>query len=693
MTGDRRVSSGTRNTATSLSMWRDLPRIVRQVRACTSGSRRQTLLLLRDYWTLLASAHFDRAYYLSANPDVAASGMDPLLHFIWYGEAESRKPTRALSRAVLARIATRAHGTVSGSPLAAYARGALPELAEHERVPFDICLTRLPEVVASKRDDHRSVVVYTAIFDDYDVLRQPVVVNAEVDYVCFSDREMKDAGCWQVRSPDFFHTNPRRAARYVKMHPHVFFPHHEWSIWIDGRASIRVDPLHLIDEYGQKGPLHAYLHPDRELVAEEAEAVIEAALDSPEIVRAQVARNHARGMPVDAPLHETNVLLRRHRESKVMAHSQVWYEELQQGSVRDQLSFDFAAWRTGLRVNSFGPRPLNVRNDARFVFAKHATSVRNAVGHTRASRGAITPPPLYPAPIANAASVECADTDIVICVHDALPDVIECLHSVDLGRMDGERLIVVDDGSSHSTAAWLSTHVGLANPRDRLIRRDEAGGYTVAANTGLRASTAPFVVLLNSDTVVPSGWLRKLRRAAASGPCIGLVGPLSNAAGYQSVPLLEAETGGFAINAIPSPLTVADLDALCGRIGQGLYPRVPVINGFCMLVSRPVIEAAGYFDEVAFPKGYGEETDYCFRAWAIGHAAVVACDTYVFHAKSRSYTTARRNVLAAEASITLERMWSPARLRSAAATLEQHPWLAKIREEVATNIASASAAG
>ncbi|MBD3676952.1 MAG: hypothetical protein HUJ27_00950 [Rhodobacteraceae bacterium] len=35
---------------------------------------------------------FDAEYYLAANPDVAASGRDPLLHFIRYGRAEGRPP-------------------------------------------------------------------------------------------------------------------------------------------------------------------------------------------------------------------------------------------------------------------------------------------------------------------------------------------------------------------------------------------------------------------------------------------------------------------------------------------------------------------------------------------------------------------------------------------------------------------------
>jgi hypothetical protein len=36
--------------------------------------------------------HLDRAYYLKTNPDVARAAMDPVHHYVMYGEAEGRTP-------------------------------------------------------------------------------------------------------------------------------------------------------------------------------------------------------------------------------------------------------------------------------------------------------------------------------------------------------------------------------------------------------------------------------------------------------------------------------------------------------------------------------------------------------------------------------------------------------------------------
>lgn len=53
-------------------------------RALPAPSPRDTIAFLRP--------HLDRAHYLSTNPDVARAAMDPVLHYVLYGEAEGRTP-------------------------------------------------------------------------------------------------------------------------------------------------------------------------------------------------------------------------------------------------------------------------------------------------------------------------------------------------------------------------------------------------------------------------------------------------------------------------------------------------------------------------------------------------------------------------------------------------------------------------
>src|SRR5690606_30203105 len=131
--------------------------------------------------------------------------------------------------------------------------------------------------------------------------------------------------------------------------------------------------------------------------------------------------------------------------------------------------------------------------------------------------------------------------------------------------------------------------------RVQLIRSDEPLRYTKAANTGLKASTAELVVLLNSDTIVNADWALKLADVAFSRPFTGIVGPISNAASSQSIPQTKGSGTQTAINELPQGKSIADIDAfLESQVVAGLYPTVPLVHGFCFAVRREVLEQVGY---------------------------------------------------------------------------------------------------
>jgi glycosyltransferase involved in cell wall biosynthesis len=77
-----------------------------------------------------------------------------------------------------------------------------------------------------------------------------------------------------------------------------------------------------------------------------------------------------------------------------------------------------------------------------------------------------------------------------------------------------------------------------------------------------------------------------------------------------------------------------------------VYPRLPFLNGFCMLIKKRALKKIGLFDEKTFGAGYGEENDFALRATGSGWELAVADDAYVFHAQSKSYSTERRLELA-----------------------------------------------
>ncbi|RME59490.1 MAG: glycosyltransferase [Caldilineae bacterium] len=245
-----------------------------------------------------------------------------------------------------------------------------------------------------------------------------------------------------------------------------------------------------------------------------------------------------------------------------------------------------------------------------------------------------------------------ASVDIIVCVHNALEDVQRCLDSVVRWTAEPYRLILVDDGSEESTAGYLADFARQHPENVLLLRSDEATGYTRAANRGLRASTGDFVVLLNSDTIVTEGWLDRMIACAETDPQIGLVGPLSNTASWQSVPQVDAG-GDWAENPLPPGMDVQSWARQIVQASGRIHPPMPFLNGFCLMVRRQVMDEIGIFDEEAFAAGYGEENDYCLRARDAGWKLALADDAYVYHAQSRSYSHERRKQLSDRAGQVL----------------------------------------
>jgi GT2 family glycosyltransferase/glycosyltransferase involved in cell wall biosynthesis/SAM-dependent methyltransferase len=275
-----------------------------------------------------------------------------------------------------------------------------------------------------------------------------------------------------------------------------------------------------------------------------------------------------------------------------------------------------------------------------------------------------------------------APVDVIVCVHDAPDDVRRCLESVVRHTRPPFHLILVDDASAPETAGILAA---FARQHGATLRVNDAPrGYTRAANQALAVASGTYAVLLNSDTVVGPGWLDRLVACAESDERIGMVGPLSNTASWQSVPEVLAESGDWATNPLPDGLDVDTMADLVARRAGRLYPPMPLLNGFCLLMRRALIDAIGLFDEARFGEGYGEENDFALRARAAGWRLALADDVYVWHGQSRSYSTERRLELSARANAALLARHDRTLVEESVARCRTDPVLEGIRARAAT---------
>ena len=295
-----------------------------------------------------------------------------------------------------------------------------------------------------------------------------------------------------------------------------------------------------------------------------------------------------------------------------------------------------------------------------------------------------------PMPAASRMALPQTEIDIVVPVFNALSDVKLCLESIK-HRQDGckVRVFVVNDGSDAETTNWLRDYCD--NELFLLIEHPHNLGYTRAVNSGLRATTAPYAITLNSDTIVTTGWLKGLLRCINASQEIGIAGPLSNAASWQNVPQLFDTDGTFAINVLGPDATPDSMAAIVAQASRRTYPRVPFVNGFCFMIKRAVLNAVGFMDEENFPVGYGEENDFCIRAADAGFALAIADDTYVFHAKSKSFGHSKRKELSEQGSAALKRKHSAEKFAALVNKVKNTKQLDAVRSAVKAALMQAAA--
>jgi len=231
----------------------------------------------------------------------------------------------------------------------------------------------------------------------------------------------------------------------------------------------------------------------------------------------------------------------------------------------------------------------------------------------------------------------------VIIVNYNTGDYLErCLASLDTHRGDvGIDVLVIDNASvdgSHTRAI-------AAHPWARLIENRENIYLSPAWNQGIRATDAPYVLLLNPDTEWWVGTLADYVAVARAHPRAGIVGPMIRnldgtvyPSGRPLPSVVDAVGHGFVGPIMPD-------NRFTRRYHMEGWDRttereVDWVSGACMLLPRKVFEDVGMLDE-SFPL-FAEELDMATRLRDAGWSVLYTPDVEVLHALGISRGRSRR---------------------------------------------------
>jgi GT2 family glycosyltransferase len=211
-----------------------------------------------------------------------------------------------------------------------------------------------------------------------------------------------------------------------------------------------------------------------------------------------------------------------------------------------------------------------------------------------------------------------------------------CLESIARFAPPHAEVIVVDDGShdaivSRTAAGFLGV---------RVVRRERAGGFCIAANAGIMTATAPVVQLLNDDAEVTRGWAEAALRWFAD-PRVSAVAPLvlcndPERTARGLAPLIdtagdEYDMGGFARKrGSGKEWIVGGTDDVLRHAGS-----VFGASGAAAFYRREALLKVGGFPEHF--KAYFEDVDLSFRLRRLGGEVVYDPASVVLHRVSSSY--------------------------------------------------------
>lgn len=236
---------------------------------------------------------------------------------------------------------------------------------------------------------------------------------------------------------------------------------------------------------------------------------------------------------------------------------------------------------------------------------------------------------------------------VIIPVYNAALAVKKCLDSVQAFTHSGCRVLIINDASTDPAIIPLLKQYE-AVPGFEVFTHAHNKGYTPTVNEGIALAGQADVILLNSDTCVSAGWVQRLRWAACSHPKVATVTPFSNNAGAFSAP-------APGVNPLPQGTSLAECARAIAQASGRYLPQVPTGNGFCMYIRRACLDDIGCFDEQAFPRGYGEENDFCMRAGAQGWLHLIDDSTYIEHQRSASFGSNKEALLRAGGAVVNSR--------------------------------------
>ena len=215
-------------------------------------------------------------------------------------------------------------------------------------------LGKLPKI-DFKLANNKDIIIYTVNVGNYESVKEPLVIDPNVEYILFTDNKNLKSKYWKVIYLEDNLADPRRKSRLPKILAHKYLPPHDISVYIDSSLQIKApDIKKMIDECMEGNDIALYKHYKRDCVYDEIEFVINSKdriVDDKEKCKATLKMYEDISYPKHNGLFE-NAFIFRKNTPNIQKLNEIWWQEYEKGTERDQFVLMYTLWQTKIKPNT-----------------------------------------------------------------------------------------------------------------------------------------------------------------------------------------------------------------------------------------------------------------------------------------------------------------------------------------------------
>ena len=197
------------------------------------------------------------------------------------------------------------------------------------------------------------ICVYTCIVGEYDNLKEIEYIDENIDYILFTDKKNIKSNTWKVVYIENDENLPKVIlARKIKIlgHPSINNKY-DVLMWIDGSVKFNTKMGKFLEQFLTDSDVFVgFKHGERKNIEEECYACVKMRKETKNNVINLLNFYKKQNYKFDNGLIESAVYIKRPKDKTVKETLNIWYNMVISYSKRDQLSFNYAIYKTGLKV-------------------------------------------------------------------------------------------------------------------------------------------------------------------------------------------------------------------------------------------------------------------------------------------------------------------------------------------------------